>query len=104
SINEMLDIGSARITARQANVPTEVLSILMLNMAVVAFILGYALTGRKGRMASHLLLALFTIAVMLIIDLDRPTSGGIREPQGAMIAQLKAMEAGRAPVPGNAAQ
>lgn len=93
AVNNMIDIGSARVFARQANVPNEVMAILLFYLALVGFLVGYALTGRKGEMASRFLLVLFTIAIMLIIDLDRPTSGGIREPQNPMINQLASMKA-----------
>jgi len=40
---------------------------------------------QRFRTASTLILMLFTLAGTLILDLDRPVSGGITEPQTPML-------------------
>ena len=40
---------------------------------------------QRYRTASTLILMLFTLAGTLILDLDRPVSGGITEPQTPML-------------------
>lgn len=40
-----------------------------------------------------MLFALLTLAVGLVLDLDRPRSGSIQVPQGAMHEVLRTMEA-----------
>jgi hypothetical protein len=70
-------------------VPSEVFVVLAIYGTGVAFVLGYVLTGWRGRIAGTFLLALFTLALLLIIDIDGATSGGIRESQAPM-ERLKA--------------
>jgi len=78
----MIDVGSAREAVRRATIPVRILTALTLYMAITAFLLGFA-TTEKPRIAVPLLV-LVTMAVLLILDLDGPTSGGIQEPQMAM--------------------
>jgi hypothetical protein len=78
----MIDVGSEREAGRRATIPVRILVALTLYMAVTAFLLGFATTGRP-RIAIPLLI-LLTMAVLLILDLDGPTSGGIQESQVPM--------------------
>ncbi len=97
SMNEVFDIGAARVAARRAHVPSQVLTILLLYMAIVAFIIGYVMSASRKFAATAFLLSLFTIAFLLILDLDRPTRGSIRESQTAMLDLLRDLQAGRPP-------
>jgi hypothetical protein len=81
SINTVIDLDSARIAARRAHVPGEVFVVLAVYGAGVALVLGYVLVGWRGRLAGTFLIALFTLAVMLIFDIDSAATGGIRESQ-----------------------
>jgi hypothetical protein len=89
SMNTVIDLDQSRKTARLAHVPSEVFVVLAIYGTGVAFVLGYVLTGWRGRIAGTFLLALFTLALLLIIDIDGATSGGIRESQAPM-ERLKA--------------
>jgi hypothetical protein len=89
SINTVIDLDSARIAARQAHVPGEVFVVLAVYGAGVALVLGYVLVGWRGRIAGAFMIALFTLAVMLIFDIDSAATGGIRESQGP-IERLRA--------------
>jgi hypothetical protein len=82
--NNMIDMGAARRAARRAHVPPRVLSILLLYMIVSAYAIGYALLGARIKWALLVLLALVTLSYLLILDIDNPNRGGIREPQWAM--------------------
>jgi hypothetical protein len=62
-------------------------------MITTAGVLGYVLKGVGGRAAAAFLLALFTLSLMLIVDIDRPISGGVIEGQGPMKALLRTMTA-----------
>ncbi|HET7085296.1 MAG TPA: hypothetical protein VFI23_11035 [Rhizomicrobium sp.] len=62
---------------------------LLVYLVVTAAVLGFVLTSPLGRLVVFLLLGLFTISFLLIIDIDRPTSGGILESQSPM-EQLRA--------------
>jgi hypothetical protein len=84
--NNMIDLDAARRAARGARVPSEVFGVLFVYIVVTAGVLGYVLTGYGGRVSAALLLALTTLSLLLVIDIDRPTSGGIREAQTPMVA------------------
>jgi hypothetical protein len=91
TMNQTIDLGAERKVARQAHVPPEVLAILLIYLVVVAFVYGYNITGARRWAASTCLLALFTLAYLLILDLDRPNRGGIRESQAPMEDLLQSM-------------
>ena len=84
SVNRVTELDASRKVARLARVPPAVFAVLIIYMITSAFVLGYVLRGRIGRMAAGALLALFTIALMLIIDIDRPIGGRIDESQAPM--------------------
>jgi hypothetical protein len=96
SMNNLIDLDAARKAARKAHVPGKVFAVLFLYIVVTAVAMGYVLTGLKGRVAAGFLLVLMLISLLLIIDIDRPTSGGVRESQGPMEA-LRASLAARPP-------
>ena len=81
SMNNMIELDAARRSARQAHVPTEVFAVLLAYLVVSAGVLGYVLSARRGWLASIFLMGLLTVSLLLIIDIDRPTSGGISESQ-----------------------
>jgi hypothetical protein len=83
--NEMIDMDASRRAARQARVPGEVFGVLFVYLITTAGVLGYALTGFRGRVSAGLLLALMALSLMLVLDIDRPTLGNIRESQKPMI-------------------
>ena len=93
TMNNAIDIAAERKAARRAHVPPRVLSALLLYMAVSAFAIGYAVLGVRVKWASVVLLVLVTLAYLLILDIDHPTRGGVREPQWAMEDLLASMRA-----------
>jgi hypothetical protein len=84
TINRLTELDTSRKVARLARVPSVVFGVLIIYMVTSAFVLGYVLRGRLGRMAAGALLALFTVALVLILDIDRPIGGGIDESQAPM--------------------
>lgn len=84
TVNEVIDLDASRKAGRQVRVPTEVFVVLLVYVTVTAGILGYVLVSR-GVIPSLVLFALLTMSLMLIIDIDRPTAGGVSEGQGPMI-------------------
>jgi hypothetical protein len=94
-LNEAFNAATARRAAVAARVPTSVLVILILYMLCMALVLGYLVAGtdRRARRGSLALFALFCLALGVILDLDRPVSGTIRVPQGAMTDAIAAMAA-----------
>jgi len=93
SINHVIDLDESRRTARAARVPTEVFAVLFVYLVTTAGVLGYVLRGFRGRLAAGFLLALLTLTLMLIIDVNRPTLGGIVEGQAPMNDLRKSMTA-----------
>jgi hypothetical protein len=92
SINNLIDMDGARRAARQAHVPTTVFAVLLIYIVVAAGVLGYLLSTPRGRFAAIFLMGLLTLSLLLIIDIDRPTRGTIRESQASMEQLLKSLK------------
>lgn len=77
---EMFDAASSRKAEREARIPGRVLDVVCLYAVMSAAVIGYVI-GRRGgwrhAVVSHALFALLVLAIALILDLDRPWSGGI---------------------------
>jgi hypothetical protein len=101
SINSVLDVGVEREAQLAARVPGTVLVALVSYIVLSAGVLGYALTGARARQrpATIILFALLTLAITMILDLDRPQGGTIRTDQTALVRLV----AGFAPETGQAA-
>jgi hypothetical protein len=84
TMNHVIDLDLARKASRLAHVPTEVLILLSTYIVVTAGVLGYVLTGVRRQLAGAFLVVLLTSALVLIMDLERATSGSIREAQVPM--------------------
>jgi hypothetical protein len=67
--------------------------VLFVNLVMGASVLGYVLRGQRGRLSAGFLLFLFTLALILIVDIDKPTIGGINEDQTPMEEMRKSMAA-----------
>ncbi|OHT20600.1 MULTISPECIES: hypothetical protein [Edaphosphingomonas] len=93
SMNALIDMDAARKAARYARVPMEVFLVLLIYMLISAGVLGYVLVGRNGRISAAFLLFLFSLSVLLIMDVNRPNAGGINESQEPMIALRQTMRA-----------
>lgn len=85
TMNEVIDLDTTRKVSRMAHVPPEVLVVLLLYLFTCAGVLGFFMVGKRGRASAFILFGLFGVALLLIIDIDRPAGGRIREPQGAML-------------------
>jgi hypothetical protein len=92
AMNDLIDLDSARKAARLAHVPTEVLVVLAIYIVVTGGVLGYVLIGPRGQLAGAFLLMLLTGSLGLIIDLERPTVGGIVESQAPMELLRKSLK------------
>jgi len=92
-LNEAFDAAAARRAALAARLPASVVAALSLYMIVAAGMLGYtvAAAGGRHRIASMVLFLLLTLAMDLILDLDRPRNGAIHISQAAMADTLSAM-------------
>jgi hypothetical protein len=93
SINTLIDLDQSRKTARLARVPTEVFAVLFIYLITTAGVLGYVLKGARGRLAAGFLLALLTLSLMLIVDINRPVLGGVSESQRPIEDLVKSLAA-----------
>jgi len=81
SANRVIELNSARIAARTARIPNSIFVLLFLYSIATALMFGHVLKGRRGRIAGVTLLALCALAIMLLVDLNQPVTGAIRESQ-----------------------
>lgn len=93
AVNEMFDAASSRKAERAARIPAQVLLVLVLYAVAAAAIVGYVMRagGRRHRAITLILFFLLTLALALILDLDRPTSGAILVSQQPMLDARAAM-------------
>ncbi len=96
SMNNMIDLDSARKAARLARVPSAVFFVLFIYVITSAGVLGYAGANKEGRGATAFLFILLTISLLLTLDIDRPRSGRITESQAPM-ERLRATLASQPP-------
>jgi len=82
-INQSFDLASARSAAGVAHVPDRVLTVLLLYAVLAAAMLGYtaAAKGRPQRIATVCVLVAMTLALVMILDIDRARSGAIQVSQ-----------------------
>jgi hypothetical protein len=96
AMNNVTESDAARKAARRAHVPTAVFGILLIYIVVTAGVLGYVLVGSRSYLSGGLVMVLLTLSLLLIMDLDRPTMGGIRvsqEPMEQLRETLKVWQA-----------
>lgn len=89
SFNDVIDIDSERKVAQTTGVPKEVLAALCLYVVVAAGVLGYVLSSARGRVGAVILFGLVLMSLMLIIDINRPDTGWLRESQAPMLILQK---------------
>jgi hypothetical protein len=87
SLNQAIDLESARTMALQNHVPASVIYVNAIVGLLAAMVVGYAfgLHGRRQIFSMCVLAVAITLVLTLIIDLDRPRSGLIRVSQQPMI-------------------
>ncbi len=87
AVTAMFDVAAARRAELDAYIPTRVLEILVLYAIVSAGVLGYVLAGTNVRhfIATSILFVALTLAITLVLDIDRPRRGSIRVPQQPML-------------------
>lgn len=94
AINDALAVGVSREAAHDAPLPTTIILVLVVYAAVVAVVLGYTLPSARHqhRVVSGMLFLLLTLALSLILDLDRARSGSIKIDQGPMERLVQRLE------------
>ncbi len=91
--NEVIDLDTERKVARQMRVPSAVLMLLYGFLLLTAFVLGYVLEERRGRIGAAMLFLFLALYVSIIADLNRPASGNIRESQEPMLMLQRSLKA-----------
>jgi hypothetical protein len=91
--NAMFDAASERKAERDARIPSRVLTVVLLFATMSAGIVGYVLGGKRRhhRIVTSILFLLLTVTFLLIVDLDRPWTGGITISQQPMVDARAAM-------------
>jgi hypothetical protein len=91
---EMFDSAARRKAERRARIPGRVLDVVSLYAVMSAGIVGYVLGRKEDRHLAvmAILFLLLTLAMTLILDLDRPWSGGITISPQPMIDARAAMD------------
>ncbi len=86
SLNEAIDMETARWTAVQNHVPPNVIYINAIVALLASMLVGYAygLDGRRNPFSMCVLVLAITMVLAVIVDLDRPRSGFIRASQQPM--------------------
>ena len=86
SLNEMIDDHEKRLVALVSGVPNIVLIVLYTIAMVASAFAGYAagVEAQRSRGPMYVAMALFIAVILLIQDLDRPTSGFITASQQPM--------------------
>lgn len=92
SVNALVELGSERVAERMVRVPPEVFFVLFIYMITTAGVVGYVLKGPQSHLVATFLLALLTLSLMLIIDVDRPRTGIVQESQAPMEDVRRAMQ------------
>ena len=86
SLNEVIDLHSARVAAMENHVPEPVLLLLFLVALMTAVLVGYGcgLAKRRHLFSTSIVAVLIGMVIIAIIDLDRPARGLIRVSQNSM--------------------
>jgi hypothetical protein len=80
SLNEMIDLEATRMRSVENHVPVAILVLLILSALASAVLMGDVSgnTGQRNWFATLAILALFSLVILIIIDLDRPRVGLVR--------------------------
>lgn len=96
ALNQSFDMASARSAARSAHVPSRVLDVLLIYAVISAAMLGYtsATKGKPHRVATAMVLILLTLALTMILDIDKPRGGAIQVSQAPLEELSRSWPAG----------
>lgn len=78
SVNRLTDLDASRRALPMIGIPTAVFVVLFIYHVGAAGLLGYVLPEGTAQFAGGFLLALMSLALVLIIDINQPASGSIR--------------------------
>ena len=86
SLNETFDLASTRRWALEVRVPSYVIDLLLIFALLSTGMMGYyfGVCGVRHPILSAVLFAAFTVAILLVMDLNRPRSGLIQPEQSPL--------------------
>lgn len=94
AVSDVLSAGVRRQLAGKSHIPARIMDVLLLYMLIASAALGYLAKGDNSRRpAAAILMLLFSIIIVLILDLDRPRTGAIAVPQQALEQLVKQLDA-----------
>jgi hypothetical protein len=87
SVNETINLHNRRVAALRARLPETVVLVLYLVAALSMTMVGFqkSYNGKRNFFSALSVILIFTVVMMLIIDLDRPQEGLLRVSQQALI-------------------
>lgn len=94
SLNEAIDLEELRWAAYESHIPSGVIYLNVIVALFAAILIGYAfgLDGARHLLSMGLLALAITLALGMIVDLDRPRCGFIRVSQQPMIDTVYALQ------------
>lgn len=84
AMNRVPELDVSRKSARLIHIPGEIFLTLLAYLIVTAGLLGYVWGGLQSKLLSGIVLFLMAAFLLLIIDIDRPMEGAVRESQEPM--------------------
>lgn len=84
SVNNVIEFDGMRKSARMARVPPVIFILLFLYVVSSAAMLGFFAQTKRGLVQATFFLLLLMLFLLVILDIDEPTMGGVRESQGPM--------------------
>ena len=95
--NDMFDLAASRRAALDAHIPISIERTVVLYSLIAAAMIGYVTArGARQRVVSGALYLALSLAICLILDLDRPRAGTVMVSQAPMDRAIAAIEASEA--------
>jgi hypothetical protein len=87
SINETINLHNMRVAALRARLPETIILVLYLVAALTMSMVGFqnSYNGKRNYFSALSVILIFTVVMMLIIDLDRPQEGLLKVRQQSLI-------------------
>ena len=84
SANDVIALDAQRKAVRRAQIPAPIFALLFVYTIAASMVVSYVM-GESVKPATATMLALFTLVLLLMSDLNQPVNGMIRESQGPML-------------------
>jgi hypothetical protein len=84
AMNRLTELDVSNREARLVHVPSEIFLVLLAYLIAAGGLLGYVWAGLQNKLMSGTVLVLMTVFLLLVVDVDRPVEGMVREPQAPL--------------------